>query len=252
MGKQRIRWPGLAVAPLLIASTILIGTLALPAAVTQAIEICNAPYNLGPPNLNDFKDTQGKPNKITNPYFPLTPGTTFVYQGTSKDGETERDEVKATNQTKVIQGVTTTVVRDEVSVDGVVTELTFDWYAQDDNGTVWYFGEDSKEFPSGSKAGSWEAGKNGAIRGIIMEANPKVGNTYRQEFAAGVAEDIAAVRDTDADVSVPYDTYDDALQTRDGSCIETGFESKYYAPGVGLVLEVGRGKERMELVSVTH
>jgi hypothetical protein len=251
IGNDRLPRTVLAALPfLVVAVATVIGTLALPAAVAQAAAICNAPYDPGLPNPDDFRDAQGRPNKIDNPYFPLKPGTTFVYRGTSKAGGIEQDEVQVTSQTKPIQGVMTTVVRDEVKVDGVTTELTFDWFAQDDAGNVWYFGEDSTEFPSGSKAGSWEAGQNGARRGIIMEADPKVGDTYRQEFAAGVAEDIAEVRSRDSDVSVPYGRFGNALNTRDGSCIEAGFENKYYAPGVGLVLTVGKGKERSELSSV--
>ena len=248
-GIQRVRWSLFAAIPLLlIAAMSATGTLVLPTALAQAGNLCNAVYN---PVISaaDFTDSRGRPNNIDNKYFPLVPGTTFVYQGTNKAGETERVEVRVTNQKKTILGVTATVVRDEVTVDGQRVELTFDWFAQHDDGTVWYFGEDSTEFPSGAKTGSWEAGVNGAKPGIIMQANPQVGQAYRQEFAAGVAEDFAEVRSLDAAVSVPKFS-GEALNTRDGTCLEPGLENKYYASAVGLVLETGKGKERLELIEV--
>src|SRR5262245_13911043 len=247
-GRQRYSRPVSMVIPLLVvAVTSAIWTLALPATVARAASLCSSPYD---PAIDpaDFQDANGKPIPIDNPYSPLAPGTTFVYEGTNG----ERDVVRVTNRKKSILGVSTTVVADEVTVGGQTTEETSDWYAQDGQGNVWYLGEASQEFPSGSTAGSWEAGKDGAKPGIIMEANPAVGDAYRQEFAAGVAEDVAEVRSLDADASVPYGSFGNALNTRDGSCIEAGFENKYYAPGVGTVLEVGKGgKERLELVSVS-
>ena len=122
--------------------------------------------------------------KVDNSYFPLTPGTTFIYQGESEDGP-ERVEVNVTNETKVILGVTCIVVRDRVWIDNELVEDTFDWHAQDKDGNVWYFGEDSKEMKDSvvvSTEGSWEAGVDGAKPGIIMKATPKVGDSYRQEL----------------------------------------------------------------------
>ena len=241
---QRLPWSVLMNHPLVVVAVAsLIGT----APIAGAADLCRAPYN---PTINraDFLDAKGKPIKIDNRYFPLQPGTTFTYQGTNN----EREVLQVTTRTKTILGVTTTVVTDEATVNGQLAEQTSDWFAQDKNGNVWYFGEDTMEFPGGSTAGSWEAGKNGAKPGIIMEGSPRVGDAYRQEFAQGVAEDVAEVRSLDSDVSVPYGAFGDALNTRDGSCIEAGLENKYYAPGVGSVLEIGKGKERLELVSVTH
>src|SRR5215210_5961604 len=126
--------------------------------------------------------------KIDNKYFPLKPGTTFVYQGKSA-GNAERDVMTVTHSTKRIMGVECVVVKDRVFAQGKLGEKTFDWYAQDKKGNVWYFGEDSKEYKNGkvSTGGSWEAGKAGAKPGI-MQAHPKVGQTYRQEYSKGSAE----------------------------------------------------------------
>ena len=160
--------------------------------------------------------------------------------------------VEVTNQQKVIMGVSTTVVRDTVLLDGTLAEQTFDWYAQDDQGNVWYFGEDSTEFPGGSKQGSWEAGVNGNLPGTIMEARPRSGDTYRQESAPGVAVDMATVVSLGKSVSVPYGSFNQVIETKEYSCLEAGLAHKYYAPGVGVIMEEGTsgGKEHMELVSV--
>ena len=143
---------------------------------------------------------------VDNPYFPLTPGTTWVYEGES-DGEAERNEVTVTDETKTILGVTCVVVRDVVLIDGEIVEDTLDWYAQDADGNVWYMGEAVQDFEDGelvSTEGSWEAGVDGAQPGIIMLADPQVGDYYQQELYEGEAEDqtpgpaIAAVSATSA------------------------------------------------------
>ncbi|MGH2728981.1 MAG: hypothetical protein ACRDJI_00065, partial [Actinomycetota bacterium] len=124
---------------------------------------------------------------IDNPYMPLEPGTTLVYEGQS-DGEEEENTIVVTDRTKEILGVTCTVVKDIVTVEGVIAEKTFDWFAQDRYGNVWYFGEISKEYEDGKFAGlegSWEAGVDGALAGIVMLGDPKVGDEYRQEYYAG-------------------------------------------------------------------
>jgi hypothetical protein len=177
--------------------------------------------------------------------------------GTS-DGKTERNDVTVTHDTKKVAiGVTTVVVHDVVFVDGQKEEETFDWYAQDDDGAVWYFGEDSKEFrPDGtvkSTAGSWEAGVNGAQPGIVMPAKPTVGATFRQEYRRGIAEDLAKILETGATVSVPLSTYKDAIVTQDFTPLEPDqVEHKTYAPGVGFVQSdmVKGGKEHVALVRV--
>jgi len=189
-----------------------------------------------------------------NPYFPLVPGTEFTYRLKTKDG-VEIDVVRVTDQTKVIQGVTTRVVQDDVRLDGVLTEHTFDWFAQDELGNVWYFGEDSQsidpETGEISTEGSWQAGKNGAEAGIIMEAHPAVGDFYNEENAPPVAEDQARVISLDAKAKVPYGRFNGCLETENTSPLEpTVLENKFYAPGVGLLLEV-EDRERNELVSIT-
>lgn len=195
--------------------------------------------------------------QIDNPYWPLVPGTTFVYEGTS-DGEPEHNEVAVTDETKTILGVQCVVVRDTVSTaDGELTEDTQDWYAQDKDGNVWYFGEDSKSYEDGKLAsteGSWEAGVDGAQPGIIMPAEPKVGDEYQQEYYAGRAEDMAAVLEVGSGpVTVPYGTFDNLLVTKEWSPLEPDVvEHKTYAPGVGLILaESVQGEdERQELVAI--
>jgi hypothetical protein len=200
-------------------------------------------------NPDDFVEA------IDNTYFPLTPGTTFVYEGESED-ETIRDEVYVTNETRVVMGVNTIVVRDREFVDGELEEETFDWYAQDREGNVWYFGEDSREYEDGevvSSAGSWEAGVNGAQPGILIEGNPQVGDTYRQEYLAGEAEDMAEVISLNESVSVAYGSFENCLKTKEWTPLEPGIEeNKYYAAGTGLVLEmtVKGGSERLELVDI--
>jgi hypothetical protein len=242
----------LALVVLLVAAGPLAGTFAFHAEVVEAAGFCNSPYNPGVSATN-FKDTNGKPFAIDNPYFPLNPGTTWVYEGTTKDGF-EHNTVRVTNQKKTIQGVTATVVLDEVTVDGVLAERTFDWYAQDSAGNVWYLGEDSKEYDAQgnviSTAGSWVWDpRNGVFPGIIMEAHSAVGDTYRQEYAPRVAEDAAEVESLTAQVSVPAGTYSNVLQTRDFSCLTGGSEDKYYAPNVGQVLTIEKGNSRVELMS---
>jgi hypothetical protein len=192
--------------------------------------------------------------QITNPYMPFTPGKVFNYRAETEDG-IETTVVEVTHDTKVIMGVTTTVVRDRVYLDGSLIEDTFDWFAQDEDGNVWYFGEDSKEIEDGvvvSTEGSWEAGVTGAKPGIVMLAQPKIGMQYAQEEAEGVAEDHATVLSLKKVVLVPAGTFENCLQTMDWTPLEPGVrEFKYYAPGVGLVLEVhpAGGQERNELTS---
>lgn len=193
---------------------------------------------------------------IDNPYLPLGPGTTFVYRGTS-DGETEVNTVRVTRRTKVILGVTCVVVEDTVEAGGELAEKTLDWFAQDREGNVWYFGEDSKEYEGGkvvSTAGSWLAGVDGAKPGIVMKGSPRVGDVYRQEYYPGEAEDMGEVLRLDERVTVEYGSFDHVLVTKEWTPLEPGVVSnKYYARGVGLVMErlVEGGKERLELVQIS-
>jgi len=193
---------------------------------------------------------------VTNPYFPLEPGTTFIYKGES-DGAPTRDVMTVTNDTKVILGVTTTVVHHLSYEDKVLVEETFDWFAQDVDGNVWYFGEDTKEFDENgnviSTAGSWEAGVDGAEAGIIMLADPQVGDRYYQEFYRGEAEDQAKVLQLDASICVSYGCFDNVIVTKEWTRLEPGVvEYKYYAEGVGFIFAemVKGGEEYSELVKV--
>ena len=193
---------------------------------------------------------------IDNKFFPLKPGTTFFYKGKSQDA-TKRDEMVVTHDTKRIMGVECVVVSDKATENGELVEQTLDWFAQDKEGNVWYFGEDSKESENGkvtSTEGSWEAGKDGAKPGIIMQAHPEVGQPYRQEYYKGVAEDMAQVLSFNESASVPYGSFDHLLVTRDWNPLEPGQEvvRKYYAAGVGKIMEVpARGlPEPIELVDV--
>jgi hypothetical protein len=194
---------------------------------------------------------------IDNKYFPLQPGTTFLYRGT-QEGQAREVSVFVTQRTKMILGIRARVVLDQVLVDGQPEEKTFDWYAQDKDGNVWYLGEDSSDFVNGKwvpSDGSWEAGVDGAKAGIVMEANPSVGDVYRQEYYADHAEDMAKVLSTDESVTVPYGTFDNALMTSEWTPLEHGVvEHKYYVSGVGNVrtIMVKGGSEEEQLVSITR
>ncbi|MBI5487481.1 MAG: hypothetical protein HY905_09125 [Deltaproteobacteria bacterium] len=188
---------------------------------------------------------------VDNPLFPLVPGTVTTFEG-----EGESIEVSVTSDAKVILGVTCTVVRDTVTVGGEVTEDTFDWFAQDRDGNVWYMGEDTKEYEGGvvvSTEGSWEAGVGGAKPGIVMPAAPAVGAPYRQEYLACEAEDHAEILALDESVTVPAGSYDHCVKTHEFTPLEPALnEQKYYCPGVGVALEVNVNTGgRVELMSIT-
>ena len=193
--------------------------------------------------------------KIDNPYYPLVPGTTYMYEGT-KDGSQVRDEYKVTRRTKMVMGVRCRVVLDRFYVEDVLEEETLDWFAQDEDGNVWYFGEDAKEFDENgnviSTEGSWEAGVDGALPGIVMEAHPRVGDTYRQEYAVGVAQDMGTVLALHQKVKLADRTFKNCLKTKDFSALDSAVEHKSYAPGIGFILSimVNGGEERIELVDM--
>jgi hypothetical protein len=193
---------------------------------------------------------------IDNRYFPLPLGRKLVYTGI-KDGQTQTDTVTVTDQTKVILGITTTVVSDIATHDQTILEKTFDYYAQDKLGNVWYLGEDTTHFlPNGKTdtSGSFVAGVNGAQPGIIMEADPKIPDAYRQECAAGQAEDTAWVVATSGSINVPYGKVRDILTTLESTEIEPGaYDEKIYGPGIGIVSErsLTGPNEFAQLVSVS-
>ena len=193
---------------------------------------------------------------IDNPYMPLKPGMRWVYDGTDDD-ETEHIEVVVLDETKEVLGIPAVVVRDTVSdADGQVVEDTYDWYAQDRDGNVWYLGEDTTEFENGepaAKTGSWEAGVDGAYAGIVMPADPVEGHAYRQEYYKDEAEDLGEIIAVGAGPeTVAAGTYDDLVVTRDWNPLDPDVvEEKTYAPGVGFILEVKTvgGTGRVELTS---
>ncbi len=194
---------------------------------------------------------------VTHPYFPLVPGTVATFKEGSGPGA-ETVVVEVLTATKSILGIAATVVRDRVYVDGQLVEDTDDWYAQDKDGNVWYLGEAVLNYENGQLVdtnGSWEAGVAGAKAGIQMLAEPETGESYYQEYAVGIAEDEARVRSIDVDVEVPYGEFDDCIQILEWTKLEPGNRGfKYYARGVGLVLEspaqAGGTRGRVELVSV--
>jgi len=207
---------------------------------------------LDPNNINPVDFVSG----IDNSFFSLTPGNIHIYQGTNEDGATVRVTEEIKIDTKTILGVVCMIVNAREYEDGDLIEDTFDWYAQDVNGNVWYFGEDSRDIEGGeviSTFGSWEAGVDGALPGIIMLANPQPGMKYRQEFAQGVAEDQAEIVSLDNAVTTPFGSFQNCLKTRDSNPLEPGAEEfKYYAPGVGFVRaeQIG-GTEIEELAEIT-
>jgi hypothetical protein len=226
-------------------------SLSLPAAMAQAVAT-KGPKAPSCPNFSSASFSN--PTTIDNPYFPLTPGTRFTYKGSLKK-QPVVDVVYVTHNTRTIAGVVTVEVRDQVYESGVLTEDTLDWYAQDDLGNVWYFGEFTTEFPDGTHAGSWTAGVDGAQPGYIMEAAPKVGDNYCQENAPGVAQDAAQVLSVTASRSVPFGTYSgNVLQTKDYSLIEPHTEYKFYEPGVGMLeaIALSGGSENIQLYTIEH
>ena len=189
---------------------------------------------------------------ITNPFAPFAPGSHWVYEGMTDEG-LERVEVDVLWGTRTILGIEATVVQDRVFLDGELIEDTLDWVAQDADGNVWYLGEIAQNFEDGMLAdleGSWEAGVDGAKPGFWMKGDPAVGDIYRQEFLLREAEDIGEVLSLSEAVTVPAGSFTGCLQTKDYTPIEPEvFEHKFYAPGVGLVLEVNpETGEQLELI----
>lgn len=180
----------------------------------------------------------------------------MVYGGETEEGEEEIIEVTVTDETAEILDVTCIEVRDIVTVDGEVVEDTRDWYAQDKYGNVWYFGEIALNYEDGQISdieGSWTAGEDGALPGIMMEADPQIGQIYRQEFLLGEAEDVAEVISLTETVVSNEIEYTDCLQTLEYSPLAPDtFEFKYYKSGVGLVLEENPDSgEVLELLAFT-
>jgi hypothetical protein len=194
---------------------------------------------------------------VDNPFFPLPPGTTYSFSGV-QDGVPTSDVMHVNRKTKEILGVDCTEVHDQAFENGVLVEDTLDWYAQDVDGSVWYFGEDTKELDAAgnvvSTEGSWQAGVNGAQPGVIMEASPQVGDLYFQEFSEGVAEDVAEVVSLDGSTCVAYGCFDGVLVTREWSPLEPNVvEEKSYASGIGFIrAETIKGGDEIEELVAIH
>jgi hypothetical protein len=179
---------------------------------------------------------------VDHPYFPLAPGDRWSYEEVDDGGGVQRIEVEVQDETRDIGGIAATVVRDTVTEDGVVREDTFDWYAQDVEGNVWYLGEATTAFDERGEVedheGSWEHGVDGAFAGIVMPAEPEVGFAYRQEYLPGEAEDLGQIIELGATASVPSGDFEDVVVTRDWNPLEPEVvEHKWYAPGIGVVRE---------------
>jgi hypothetical protein len=236
---------------------------AIGVAVFGAGQAGAAPSRANPAPVTGHYNPQIDPadfvRKIDNRHLPFKPGTRQVFKGVAEDGKTpQRDVEVVTHRTRKVDGVRCHVVRDTITSRGKPVERTFDWYAQDKRGNVWYFGENSNDYRHGhwvKSDGSWEAGVDGAKPGIMMEAHPKRGDSYRQEYYRGHAEDQAKVLGDGGAVTVPYRSFQHTIATKETTRLEPGIvEKKWYAPGVGEVKsqDVKGSKEGFQLVKVTH
>lgn len=237
---------------LLVASLTLVGVGAFAGALADGSTRDAELIASARPNPSDFTAN------VDNPWYPLKPGTTYIYRG-SKDGQPSRDVLTVTHRTKKIEGVPCVVVEDRLYLRGHLGERTTDWYTQDKKGNVWYFGESTAELNKQghviSTAGSWMAGVHGAKPGIYMLAHPRPGQSARQEFYKGQAEDHFRIVSLKATVRVPYVSSKQALLTKEWTPLEPGvIDHKLYVRGLGTVLEqtVKGGSERAELISVTR
>jgi len=206
-------------------------------------------------------DPQDFTTRIDNPYWPMRPGSRWIYRETDPEGTTQRVVVTVTRKTKEIaNGITARVVHDAATEHGVPVEITDDWYAQDRCGSIWYLGEATAEYEHGkivSTAGSFEAGVDGAEPGVVLAAKPTVGLRYRQEHYAGHAEDRAEIASRKEQVQVPFGYFKPGtvLMTRELNPLEPKtLEFKFYARGVGPLLAIGisGGSDREELVSYSR
>lgn len=195
-------------------------------------------------------------SRITNPWFPLIPGTVYVYRGT-KDGKQAIDVLAVTHRKRTIDGIRATVINDRLYENGRLAERTTDWYAQDRSGTVWYLGEKTATLNAHgnvvSTAGSWITGIAGAHAGIYMPAHPHLGQVARQEYAKGQAEDQFKILQFAARVHVGGATSRHALLTEETTALEPGVvDHKLYVRGIGTALEatIKGGNERLALISV--
>ena len=188
---------------------------------------------------------------VDNPWFPLVPGTAFTLHE-RKGKKVSVNVVTVTAQTKLIQGVNCVVVHDTVSRDGALKEDTYDWFASDQYGNVWYFGEDTRQFRKNGdviRAGSWQAGVAGAEASLLLPASGVIGAPFKPEgLPGGGLSQVESFGDT---VTVPMGTYSDTMRTGDWTSPESKFEKKWYAKGVGFVRSESSNGEIVELISIT-
>jgi hypothetical protein len=241
----------------LVATTAALAVLSL-SATNAAVAAPSCPLpKFGPgsgyqPHINptDFSPS------VTNRFFPLKPGRSFVYTGT-KDHKKALDIFHPSSRTRVIDGVTTRVVEDRLYLNNVLEERTRDYYAQDRCGNVWYYGEDTATLDAKGHVidteGSFHAGVDGAQPGVFMQAHPQVGRRFRQEWYQGHAEDTFKALDLSAPVTVPYGTFPHALKTKETTALEPAVvDNKYYAKGIGELEELAvKGPlEKLKLVEI--
>jgi hypothetical protein len=196
--------------------------------------------------------------EISNPYLPLIAGSKWIYEATFEDGTIERNKIEVLQETRDVNGVKATVVHDLVFVGDQIVEETYDWYAQDKDGNVWYLGEEVDNYENGVLAdhtGSWEWGKDGALPGIMMWADPSahLNEEYYQEYYAGEAEDKGQVLSMNENVTVPFGAFDSVLKTYDFSSLDPDLkENKFYAKGIGVIKEVDQlSGEEVVLIEFT-
>ena len=234
-----------------------LATVAVAATIAVWAPWASSAGSAGAPPYEPVLDPANFSTTIDNPYFPLPVGRTLVYRGV-KDGQPQEDRVTVTDQTKTVaEGITARVVTDVATHDGTLLEKTSDWYAQDKQGNVWYVGEDTAHYLANGKvdtSGSWEAGVHDAEPGLVMEANPQIPDSYRQEFLTGQAEDTAWIVDRSGSTTVPYGTLKNVLTSLEATRLEPGaYDQKVYAPGIGIAREqaLTGAPEFAELVSVS-
>ena len=257
--RSLVLWAALAMAggcaaPLPSPSASAAGSTPSPSAAASTPSPSAPASQVAPPSTSPAIDPARFTSTVDNPWFPLAPGTTLTYRGT-KDGKPAVDIVTVTSQTTLIEGVPCRVLRDRLFLDGELEERTADYYTQDVDGNVWYFGEDTAELDENGKVtsteGTWRTGVDGAAPGIFMEASPIVGHTFTQEFYPGHAEDHFEVVSLSASVTVPFGTFRHALRTKEWTPLEPDvLDNKYYVRGIGEVREVTVKGPREELFLV--
>ncbi|HLF75025.1 MAG TPA: hypothetical protein VI524_11800 [Anaerolineales bacterium] len=181
---------------------------------------------------------------VDNPYFPLIPGTKWEYEIRLGGVVIEKDTVEVLKENREVRGIQATAVRDIVSIGDQLVEDTYDWFAQDKDGNVWYVGESVDNYVGGvlvNHRGSWEWGVDGALAGVIMWADPSahLNEEYYQEYYVGRAEDMGQVLSVSESVTVPFGSFENVVQTFDFSPLEPHVkEHKFYAAGIGLIKEI--------------